>query len=515
MDNDSSNSINRIISQKQAYAHPLKLEISKKLVTKSTKRQHANKKAAKAKAKQEDSFCLKCCIVGKNCKCVKKKKKVAKYLMQDCLEAEQLNQRKTLNNANLFNLNVPYNSKTISKHKTKQSTSSFVKPSSIITKKSYLSKLDSLANTKTINLENQIMSEILEFYLNVSPDNSSGRSLKLPDLPDLSSFCEYWENKLLKNPHHSDNSIESKRIADNPTLSSFRLASAPINSLDPDFWIKAGFTAPNVIKPTLDNILLSTSANFSDSSNFCKNISLSPTKITAQDSETRLRAYNMLSYLKNKLDNESFFLTINAIMFACPSYMSQRMSLSEQDIARIEMSRVRLLKDLERLLEFTATPVATWKPTGEITLVSREFTLLTWWKKEISFNDSKSIFELIDSKSIVDYWQQYSIRIFQSSYNPPLMRCTLLRPDKSVINCAFSFSIKRDLFGSPMEVVGSNSILGNTPNITKYSTGLSLASQSAATELSFPSAKRTHLECSTASKTGLINHIKKQQLIKI
>ncbi|KAJ1934528.1 Transcriptional regulator of nonfermentable carbon utilization, partial [Linderina macrospora] len=107
------------------------------------------------------------------------------------------------------------------------------------------------------------------------------------------------------------------------------------------------------------------------------------------------------------------------------------------------------------LIGFTGTPTVVWRRSGEIALAGKEFSILTQWDRETLTAGSKFIFELMDTESAVRYWEQFAVHAFENSEHSVMSECCLVRPDGSLVPCAFAFTIKRDLFGIPMAIIGN------------------------------------------------------------
>ncbi|PVU92958.1 hypothetical protein BB559_003523 [Furculomyces boomerangus] len=193
-------------------------------------------------------------------------------------------------------------------------------------------------------------------------------------------------------------------------------------------WIVGGLTAPNVhiFKQTIRPI---------------------------SNRESQL-SYGCLSTI-GVMSEELIFRTSKAIAFTRPSILLLKTSFNEEDSIFVERCHQRMILDVERLLEYTGTPTIVWRTSGQISLVGREFTLLTWWKKEELENTEILIFELLDCDSIANYWEKFAVHCFENSDRTIQMTCFVSRPDGSKVHCTCCFTIKRDIFGLPIEVIGS------------------------------------------------------------
>jgi hypothetical protein len=125
------------------------------------------------------------------------------------------------------------------------------------------------------------------------------------------------------------------------------------------------------------------------------------------------------------------------------------------------------------MITMTGTPTAVWRRTGEVCLVSLEFSLLTEWapaefegnKKyiyEVSTKaffystrfTSDSFFQLFESQSVVDYWENFAAHAFESATPGVSSHCILVKPNGQRIPCTFCFTIRRDIFDLPYAIIG-------------------------------------------------------------
>lgn len=107
------------------------------------------------------------------------------------------------------------------------------------------------------------------------------------------------------------------------------------------------------------------------------------------------------------------------------------MRLTVEDEVFLERSFQRTLIELEKLISFSGTPTVVWRRTGEIVLVGTEFLMLSEWKREellgletvvgashgpiSSKAKRKYIFEVLDEKATVEYYETFAAHAFESS----------------------------------------------------------------------------------------------------
>ncbi|KAJ2597289.1 Transcriptional regulator of nonfermentable carbon utilization [Coemansia sp. RSA 1722] len=144
-----------------------------------------------------------------------------------------------------------------------------------------------------------------------------------------------------------------------------------------------------------------------------------------------------------------------AIAHFRPSLVAQLRNLTYDDLVFMEKSFQRALMEYEKLIGFIGTPTVVWRRSGEIALVGKEFSILTQWDRQLLMAGNRFIFELMDTSSAVVYWERFAEHAFENSEHSVMSDCRLVRPDGVAVPCAFSFTIKRDLFGIPMAIIGN------------------------------------------------------------
>lgn len=102
----------------------------------------------------------------------------------------------------------------------------------------------------------------------------------------------------------------------------------------------------------------------------------------------------------------------------------------------------------------TGTPTAVWRRTGEICLASLEFSLLTEWPQSELEGGNKYIYELFESQSVVDYWENFAAHAFESATPGVSTHCVLVKPNGQQVPCTFVFTIRRDIFDLPYAIIG-------------------------------------------------------------
>ncbi|KAI7834252.1 hypothetical protein BX661DRAFT_160047 [Kickxella alabastrina] len=160
-------------------------------------------------------------------------------------------------------------------------------------------------------------------------------------------------------------------------------------------------------------------------------------------------------HICGRMDKKNIIRVSRAIAHFRPSLVALLRNLTHDDLIFMEKSFQRALMEYEKLIGFIGTPTVVWRRSGEIALVGKEFSILTQWDRQQLVSGNKFIFELMDTTSAVVYWEQFAVHAFENSEHAVMSECRLVRPDGVAVPCAFSFTIKRDLFGIPMAIIGN------------------------------------------------------------
>ncbi|KAI8853519.1 hypothetical protein BC829DRAFT_482057 [Chytridium lagenaria] len=161
----------------------------------------------------------------------------------------------------------------------------------------------------------------------------------------------------------------------------------------------------------------------------------------------------LVSYIKDR--KRTLCESAKSLAQFRPSFMAQIMNLSEEDLLFMEKCFQRTLVEFDKLIGFSGTPTVVWRRTGEIALVGKEFSLLTQWPREQLLEKRTYIYELMDTTSVVEYWEKFSTLSFENSQQSCMLQATLLTPSNVPVKCAFCFTIKRDIFDVPLAIVGN------------------------------------------------------------
>ncbi|CAO3626778.1 unnamed protein product [Cunninghamella blakesleeana] len=163
----------------------------------------------------------------------------------------------------------------------------------------------------------------------------------------------------------------------------------------------------------------------------------------------------LINYVRQKMTREDLMRISRALALFRPSVLASMLNLNEIDLIFTEKCLQRTLLEYEKLISYSGTPTVVWRRTGEIVLVGKEFSLLTQWSRDALLGKKTYIYELMSNSSTIEYWERYSTCAFDNSDSAVYSSCILLSPTKRVVPCAYSFTIKRDIFDLPSVIIGN------------------------------------------------------------
>ncbi|KAI8358481.1 hypothetical protein EDC96DRAFT_445666 [Choanephora cucurbitarum] len=163
----------------------------------------------------------------------------------------------------------------------------------------------------------------------------------------------------------------------------------------------------------------------------------------------------LINYVKTRMSREDLMRISRALALFRPSVLASMMNLTEDDLIFTEKCLQRTLLEYEKLISYSGTPTVVWRRTGEITLVGKEFSLLTQWSRDMLLNKKTYIYELMSNPSAVEYWEKYALHAFDNTDSAVYSTCILISPTKRIVPCTFCFTIKRDIFDLPSVIVGN------------------------------------------------------------
>ncbi|KAM9933482.1 hypothetical protein OXX80_006901 [Metschnikowia pulcherrima] len=167
--------------------------------------------------------------------------------------------------------------------------------------------------------------------------------------------------------------------------------------------------------------------------------------------------HKLIAYLRGRFPREMLVKMAESMAVYRPSFIACTNSLRESDLIFMEQCFQRTLLTYDNFIKVSGTPTIVWRRTGEIAYVGHEFTTLTGWTSEHLLGGKPTfIVELLDDKSVVEYFQLFSKIAFGDFLGATMTECTLLTPKPNVkIRAGCSWTMKRDVFGIPMMIIGN------------------------------------------------------------
>lgn len=167
-------------------------------------------------------------------------------------------------------------------------------------------------------------------------------------------------------------------------------------------------------------------------------------------------AYHALSeYLRSRFGTEDLMKMAKCMASYRPSFIACTNTLKEDDLIFMEQCFQRTLLEYEKFISYSGTPTIIWRRTGQITAVGKEFCILTGWSKQRLLGQRTFIVELMDDDSVLEYFQMFSNIAFGDSRGAMMSECTLLTPSGQKLKTSSMWTLKRDVFGIPMMIIGN------------------------------------------------------------
>ncbi|EGW34358.1 uncharacterized protein SPAPADRAFT_59777 [Spathaspora passalidarum NRRL Y-27907] len=168
--------------------------------------------------------------------------------------------------------------------------------------------------------------------------------------------------------------------------------------------------------------------------------------------------HRLIAYLRKRFSKPMLVEMAESMAAYRPSFIACTNSLKEGDLIFMEQCFQRTLLTYDNFIRISGTPTIVWRRTGEIAYVGNEFCILTGWTRQelVGGKQKKFIVELLDDKSVLEYFHIFSHIAFGDFLGATMTECTLLTPNKDVkIRAGCMWTLKRDVFGIPMMIVGN------------------------------------------------------------
>lgn len=167
-------------------------------------------------------------------------------------------------------------------------------------------------------------------------------------------------------------------------------------------------------------------------------------------------AYHQLTiYIRTRFKRDQQMRIARCMASYRPSFIACTNTLKEDDLIFMEQCFQRTLLEYEKFISYSGTPTLVWRRTGQVAAVGKEFCVLTGWPKERLLNEHTFVVELMDDSSALEYFEMFSKMAFGDSRGANMTECTLLTPQGQKIKTSSIWTLKRDVFGIPMMIVGN------------------------------------------------------------
>lgn len=167
-------------------------------------------------------------------------------------------------------------------------------------------------------------------------------------------------------------------------------------------------------------------------------------------------AYHQLTiYIRTRFSREQQLKIAKCMASYRPSFIACTNTLKEDDLIFMEQCFQRTLLEYEKFISYSGTPTLIWRRTGQVAAVGKEFCILTGWPRERLLNEQTFVVELMDDNSVLEYFEMFSKMAFGDSIGATMTECTLLTPQGQKIKTSSIWTLKRDVFGIPMMIVGN------------------------------------------------------------
>lgn len=170
----------------------------------------------------------------------------------------------------------------------------------------------------------------------------------------------------------------------------------------------------------------------------------------------------LFRYLKSRFQREQMIQMAQCMSRYRPSFIACTNSLDRDDLVFMEQCFQRTLLEYEKYIGASGTPTAVWRRTGQIAAVGKEFCILTGWtRKQLLHRDGPQdgdgmfIVEVMQDESVLEYFQMFSDISFGDSRDAMMSECMLRSASGQTIRTASIWTLKRDVFGIPMMIIGN------------------------------------------------------------
>ncbi|CCX32852.1 Similar to Transcription activator of gluconeogenesis acuK; acc. no. A2QFG8 [Pyronema omphalodes CBS 100304] len=216
-----------------------------------------------------------------------------------------------------------------------------------------------------------------------------------------------------------------------------------------------------------------------------------------------LQHHRLFHMLETRFPKPSLLRIARAMAAFRPSFIACTQTLKAEDLLFMEKCFQRTLWEYERFIQSCGTPTIVCRRTGEVVGVGKEFCMLTGWERTVLLGEKRNLntnrpfikppnaapgllqpppddgvkrpvflAELLDDDSVLEFYEKFSQLAFGDSRGAVMTTCKVLtyqppqeegeerKPPglagkEGKVDCAFCWTIKRDVFDIPMLIVGN------------------------------------------------------------
>ncbi|CAJ2511273.1 Uu.00g068980.m01.CDS01 [Anthostomella pinea] len=173
-----------------------------------------------------------------------------------------------------------------------------------------------------------------------------------------------------------------------------------------------------------------------------------------------IKGYARLSaYMEDHIAPGSKHKILQELSRFRPKFREKVQGLVDMELVFVEMWFERTLMEYDRVFAAMAVPACCWRRTGEIFRGNKEMAELIHVPVERLRDGKISLHEILTEDSLVRYWEEFGTIAFDAAHDTLLTACALKNPDDRsndpIVNCCFSFMIRRDDHKIPSLIVGN------------------------------------------------------------
>lgn len=173
-----------------------------------------------------------------------------------------------------------------------------------------------------------------------------------------------------------------------------------------------------------------------------------------------IKGYQRLSaYLDRTISTASKQKILRMLNQFRPKFREKAQALTDMELVIVEMWFEKQLLEYDRVFASMAVPACLWRRTGEVFRGNKEMAELIGVPVERLRDGRLALHEILTEESLVRYWEEFQTIAFDPDHDTLLTACALKGPDdrnnETIVNCAFSFMIKRDDYKLPTIIVGN------------------------------------------------------------